>query len=134
MAFMNTTLQDATDTAHSIQTTWMAGHLSRCDLVDRFIDNLLVDGVSIEHLLDRLHVLVTTTKNGLAVEKAADACQHCHFNYTAHSSSSYNMAKRKTLESEEEHEKRRRRLMSEGGSAAVAPTSLPASFLSLNND
>ena len=62
MAFMNTTLQDATDTAHSIQTSWMAGHLSRYDLVDRFIDNLLVDGVSITHLLDRLHVLVTTTE------------------------------------------------------------------------
>mmetsp|Transcript_931 Transcript_931/g.1742 ORF Transcript_931/g.1742 Transcript_931/m.1742 type:complete len:289 (+) Transcript_931:92-958(+) len=75
MAFMNTTLQDATDAAHSIQTSWMAGHLSRYDLVDRFIDNLLVDGVSIEHLLDRLHVLVTTTKNGVAVEKAADATQ-----------------------------------------------------------
>lgn len=75
MAFMNTTLQDATDNAHSIQTSWMAGHLSRYDLVDRFIDNLLVDGVSITHLLDRLHVLVTTTKNGVAVEKAADGTQ-----------------------------------------------------------
>jgi hypothetical protein len=73
MAFMNTTLQDATDTAHSIQTLWMAGHLSRYDLVDRFIDNLLVDEDSITHLLDRLHVLVTTKKNGVAVEKASNS-------------------------------------------------------------
>jgi hypothetical protein len=73
MAFMNTTLQDAADTAHSIQTLWMAGHLSRYDLVDRFIDNLLVDEDSITHLLDRLHVLVTTKKNGVAVEKASNS-------------------------------------------------------------
>lgn len=75
MAFMNTTLEEATENAHSIQTLWMTGNLSRYDLVDRFIDNLLNREESIVHLLDRLHILVTTTKNGVAVEKATDSRQ-----------------------------------------------------------
>jgi len=79
MAVMNTTLESATENAHSIQSSWMAGHLSRYDLVDRFIDNMLIsdndDAVDISHFLDRLHILVTTTKNGVAVEKAANSTQ-----------------------------------------------------------
>lgn len=70
MAFMNTTLEDARENAHSIQSSWMSGDLSRYDLVDRFIDNLIDEKESITHLLDRLHILVTTTKNGVAIEKA----------------------------------------------------------------
>jgi hypothetical protein len=53
----------------------MAGELSRYDLVDRFIDNLLVKEESLSHLLDRLHILVTNTKNGVSVEKAANSAQ-----------------------------------------------------------
>lgn len=79
MAIMNTTLEEATQNAHSIQASWLAGNLSRYDLVDRFIDNLLVSNndeiADVTHFLDRLNILVTTTKNGVAVERPANSTQ-----------------------------------------------------------
>lgn len=79
MAFMNTTLESATNHAHSIQSSWMAGDISRYDLVDQFIDNILLSNdnevIDLAHFLDRLHILVTTTKHGVAVEKATNTTQ-----------------------------------------------------------
>lgn len=73
MAIMNMTLEDATDTAHAIQSSWMNGTISRYDLVDHFLDDLLHDSMEINLFLDRLHILVTSTKDGVAVERASNS-------------------------------------------------------------
>jgi hypothetical protein len=69
---MNTTLDTAADSAFSIQAAWIAGNISRYQLVDRFIDDLLMPSTTLENIIKRLHILVTTHKNGVAIEKASN--------------------------------------------------------------
>lgn len=74
MAAMNVSVHDAVETTYGIQQSWMVGNMSRFDLVDRFLDEILEHSEEaeerIEQFLPNLNVLVTSRENGVEVVQA----------------------------------------------------------------
>jgi hypothetical protein len=71
MAAMNVSLDDATFTTYNIQQAWMAGNMSRFEIVDAFLDQVIDHSEEteekIEHFLPKLNILVTSRGNGVKV-------------------------------------------------------------------
>lgn len=74
LAFMNTTVDTAYSTSLSIQEAWMDGNMTRYDMVDSFLEDLVAEDAAdrIEHFLPRLTILLTTAGNGVEMRKASD--------------------------------------------------------------
>jgi hypothetical protein len=73
-ALMNHTVDEIASVAFDAQTAWMGGNITRFELVDFFVDNLLA-GEPEERLLEvlpNLQILVTTTKGGFEVKEATN--------------------------------------------------------------
>jgi hypothetical protein len=71
---MNHTIDDVADKTFDAQTAWMQGNITRFELVEHFVDDLLA-GTDEEHLgeiLTNLQILVTTTKDGFKAKSATD--------------------------------------------------------------
>ena len=75
MAMMNTTLETATDRTLAIQALWKEGHISRYELVDRFIDDLFLSAEDATAFAKRVHILVTTATHGVTIKNASNATE-----------------------------------------------------------
>lgn len=74
LTHMNKTVDEVFEAGQSIQTRWMGGNLSRYDMVDDFVSQLIPeeDFDRIEPFLSRLNILVTTVSDGAEASKADD--------------------------------------------------------------
>jgi len=72
LALTNVTVEKALERSISVQNTWKTGNISRYDIVDSFLDELLPPNEYEEMhvLLDRVNILVTTVGEGATVNRA----------------------------------------------------------------
>jgi hypothetical protein len=76
MAAMNVSVNDAAAMAYGIQHAWLAGNMSRFDIVDYFLMDMLGEEDSyeeqrIESFLPRLKILVTSKGKGVEIVQPA---------------------------------------------------------------
>lgn len=69
MAQQNATLADAYGYASALQRSWLGGNISRYDIVEQFIDDLLQHRELEDDFIHRTNILVTTTGKGVVTEK-----------------------------------------------------------------
>lgn len=71
MALTNTSIDDALSSTFGVQHAWQSGNISRYEIVNRFVDDILsVDDNVLSEAVDRMNILVTTAKEGLTIGKA----------------------------------------------------------------
>lgn len=71
LAFMNVTVERAFDTSYSIQQAWLQGNISRYQMVEWFLDDLL-EGHHEPTFLPRIAVLLTSAKKGVEIQSATN--------------------------------------------------------------
>ena len=69
LAYLNTTVDDVFQTCHGIQHGWRNGTLSRYEMVNVFLDQLVTgrDFDRLQEFLPRLHILVTSSNHGAEI-------------------------------------------------------------------
>lgn len=74
LAYLNTTVDDAFGTCRGIQKGWLNGSLSRYQIVDYFLEDLVpkADSSRLQLLLPHLNILLTTATNGVQVGQATN--------------------------------------------------------------
>ena len=75
LAFMNANFETTFGTCRDIQQSWRVGNISRYDMVDWFVDELVTTSPTAAKELDflnKINVLVTTAKDGVQMRKAQD--------------------------------------------------------------
>lgn len=76
MAAMNVSIDDAAAIAYGVQHAWLAGNMSRFDIVDYFLMDMLGEEDSyeeqrLENFLPRLKILVTSKGKGVEIVQPA---------------------------------------------------------------
>eukprot|EP00816_Leptocylindrus_hargravesii_P005670 CAMPEP_0196803124 /NCGR_PEP_ID=MMETSP1362-20130617/2547_1 /TAXON_ID=163516 /ORGANISM="Leptocylindrus danicus, Strain CCMP1856" /LENGTH=218 /DNA_ID=CAMNT_0042174567 /DNA_START=378 /DNA_END=1034 /DNA_ORIENTATION=- len=77
VALSNRTITDVSDIAFGLQQRWRSNNISRWDIVEHFVDDILKnDSLQVLHqnvdanLLERMNVLTTTKEGSMSVRKA----------------------------------------------------------------
>jgi hypothetical protein len=70
LAFLNSTVDNTYDTSYSIQQAWLQGNITRYDMVDWFLQDVVFPVYEM-NFLPRIHVLVTTASQGVHIETAS---------------------------------------------------------------
>lgn len=72
MALTNKTLHDALNLTYAVQQAWFDGGISRFDIVDQFVGDLIseLEDHHFDEIIPSINVLVTTVGEGVTIRKA----------------------------------------------------------------